>query len=135
MTKGGLIIRLIDVALILLLGFIAISDIRIRAQVKLPSPGKGDNAQQESQIAFIRIASGGRFSIRLNGNTIGNIPTINELEIQLLRIQRRCRQDNQQMVVLVEPDKNSIVQLTVDVLDLCEKHLILKNITYQSLEL
>ena len=36
MSKGGLIIRLIDVVLILLLGFIGISDFTVKTQIKLP---------------------------------------------------------------------------------------------------
>lgn len=135
MTKGGTIIRLIDVALILLLGFIAISDIRIRAQLKLPSPSGESDAKQVRRLVFVIINPQGRFSLRYSGYSETNINGIDALEKRLLQIRDKFSKENAEMVVLIEPNQNTIVQHTVDVLDLCEKHKILKNINYQSLEL
>lgn len=135
MTKGGTIIRLIDVALILLLGFIAISDIRIRAQLKLPSPSGESETKQERQLVFVIIESQGQFLIRYSGNSETNIHGINALEKRLLQIRDKYSRENAEMVVLIQPNQDTIIQRTVDVLDLCEKYKILKNINYGSLEL
>ena len=135
MTKGGIIIRLIDVALILLLGFIAISDIRMRAQLKLPSSSSESETKKVQRLVFVIIDPDGIFSLKHNENLETNLNSINALEKSLLQIRNNLEKENAEMVVLIEPDTNTIVQHTVDVLDLCEKHKILKNINYQSLEL
>ena len=133
MSKGGLIIRLIDVALILLLGFIAISDIRVKAQIKLPSPGEEDVLEQATQLVFVLIYGHG-FAINLNEKTTP-VKNLQILENQLLQIRTELLKNNIKMVVLIEPHEESIIQKTVDVLDICEKRRIPKNINYQSLEL
>ena len=51
MLKGGMIIRLIDVVLITLLGFLGITDFEVKSQIKLPSAA--DNDQQEIKQQFI----------------------------------------------------------------------------------
>jgi len=133
MSKGGLIIRLIDVALILLLGFIAISDIRVKAQIKLPSPGEEEALEQAPQLIFVVITEQG-FAINYNVKTIP-IDNLKVLESQLLQIRGELLEKKIKMVVLIEPHEESIIQKTVDILDLCERHNIPKNINYQSLEL
>ena len=53
---GGLIIRLIDVVLLLLLGFLLISDIVHKNQIKLPGPSGTNRRQtQEQKIQNIHI--------------------------------------------------------------------------------
>ncbi|MFQ5602575.1 MAG: ExbD/TolR family protein [bacterium] len=132
MTKGGIIIRLIDVAMIILFGFIAISDIKVRAQIKLPSDKLETEPKNQEEPILIRvqISETNRFAIKENDEILIETVSLEELEDRLALI----KNENQEMVVLIEPNEESLIQNTVYVLDICEKHRIPKNINYESLQ-
>ena len=130
MNKGGLLIRLIDVAMIILFGFIAISDIKVRAQIKLPSDKVEQEQQdneQEPALLFVRIDLDSQVNLTDN-NSIDEILMVDQLENRLLELRSGFKSAGQDMVVLVEPHEDSIIQHTIDVLDICERHNIAKNI-------
>jgi biopolymer transport protein ExbD len=134
MTKGGLIIRLIDVAMIILFGFIAISDLKVRAQIKLPSPE--EEPQPENQrdpiLLFVRIGANGDVTI-LENETILSAPNdVQEIENLLTSRFEQLVEQGYEMIVLIEPDGDSPIQQTVDVLDICERHQIPKSLNYDS---
>jgi len=68
MNKGGYLLRFVDVVLILLFGFIVISDIDEDSQIILPSSYKAELMPPESDVVvFIGIdSSGGFFDEREN---------------------------------------------------------------------
>jgi biopolymer transport protein ExbD len=68
MNKGGYLLRFVDVVLILLFGFIVISDIDEDSQIQLPSSYQAELMPPESDIVvFIGIDSaGGYFDEREN---------------------------------------------------------------------
>lgn len=134
MSREGLIIRLIDVALIILFGFIAISDIKLKAQIKLPTDAPESEFRGERHLLTLQIDGDGRFQLT-DSTAVERIATVNELETQLVRHLDYHRAAGHEMVVLIEPDPESMIQLTVTVMDICEKHGIPKNINYPSLEL
>jgi biopolymer transport protein ExbD len=134
MSRGGLIIRLIDVALIILFGFIAISDIKVKAQVKLPTNAPESRPRGERQLVRVAIGPDGRFEV-IDADDVEKISDLSALEALLRQRADAYRRRNSEMVVLIEPDGDSMIQLTVSVMDICEKYGIPKNINYPSLEL
>ena len=136
MNKGGILIRLIDVAMIILFGFIAISDIKVRAQIKLPSEKNDQEEQVEREdpvLIFVRIGLGDRVELT-DDHTLRESLTIDQLEGRLLQLRQGYGAQGVEMVVLIEPHEDSIIQHTVDVLDMCERENIAKNINYESMQ-
>lgn len=52
------------------------------------------------------------------------------VEQVLLNVRQKYLDQNQDIIVLIQPDPNSPVQLTVNVLDVCERNQIQRNINY-----
>lgn len=136
MNKGGLIIRLIDVAMIILFGFIAISDIKVRAQIRLPSQeeNKIEQNEEEPVLLFVKVDLEQGYVVEENEQTLLTTRELGRLEATLLARLRENRAAGRKMVVLVEPDEDSQIQETVNVLDICERNEIPKNINYESLQ-
>ncbi len=133
MTKGGLIIRLIDVAMIILFGFIAISDLKVRAQIKLPAPQEEQpQPQRDPVLLSLRIAADGLVSIFEGENVLIKTATFREVEDFLKTRFEQIRSQGDEMIVLIEPHGDSPIQQTVDVLDICERHQIPKSLNYDS---
>ncbi|MFQ5627952.1 MAG: ExbD/TolR family protein [bacterium] len=140
MGNGGTIIRLVDVALIILFGFIVISRLHT-SEIMLPTEVEPTDEKQELYVLRVNIMHDSRNrtdSFQLfdqSGKTeIATFSRIQDLESPLLAEHKR-RNGTRQVVVLIEPDKQSMIQHTVDVLDLCKKHGIPRNINYKSLAL
>ncbi len=129
LTRGGLIIRLIDIALIILFGFISISDIRIQTQIKLPTPVDDFKAASSFEVVFVKIDSAWVFHL-IEKEPVSRAMDMDELETQLQKRAGYYHQLGKDIVVLVQPDGETPVQLTVDVLDLCRKLNLKRNIVY-----
>ena len=69
----------------------------------------------------------------------GRVPCQNvgpeALEECLVEVDRNLKREGRRAVILVQPSEASIVQRTVDVLDICDRHGILKNINVSELKL
>jgi biopolymer transport protein ExbD len=136
MSKGGIIIRLIDVAMIILFGFIAISDIKVRAQIKLPSDQEqeDDMNREEPVLLFVKIGAGGQVLLNDQARLLDEQVPIQNLEERILDLQQKYLSQSREIVVLIEPEQESIMQYTIDVLDICERNQIPKNINYKSMQ-
>ena len=128
MSKGGLIIRLIDVVLILLLGFIGISDFTVKTQIKLPQ-GAQDSCTpiSKTQLVYVRVDKNGQFEIDDGENKNSGITYIYQVEEAIVELYKA----NKGLMVIIEPDLDTIIQTTVDLLDICEKYQIPKSINYE----
>ena len=134
MLKGGMIIRLIDVVLITLLGFLGITDFEVKSQIKLPSAADNDQQEIKQQFIFLDIKDNQQFDV-VDGQNTKEIEGINELEDFLVKLNNHYIQNYKQMIVVIEPGLETVVQTTVDVMDICEKHNILKNLSYSQVDL
>ncbi|MFQ5709395.1 MAG: ExbD/TolR family protein [bacterium] len=131
MTKGGIIIRLIDVAMIILFGFIVISDIKVRAQIKLPSDEQQSETKiTEQKLILVQVGLEGDYVIKENEDVVAETSDLHVLEEKLAKLFHDYRSAGTDMIVLIEPDQDSIIQRTIDVLDICERNQIPKNIKY-----
>lgn len=136
MGKSGLIIRLIDVAMIILFGFIAISDIKVRAQIKLPSQDEEQQPEpgQRPVLLFVEIGLDKIVRITQDDQILIETTDLQQLETALVQTVEGIRTEGRKAVVLIDPDEDSPIQFTVDVLDMCERHSIPKNINYESMQ-
>lgn len=122
-------LRLIDLALIILMGFIAISRLRTE-YVDLPSAGDSNQQIQTPHEAFLYVTSD-QFNFEDDGRK-WNCKTLNELERFLISQNNAYLQRRVKLVVTIEPKKPCIMQNLVDVLDICQRNKIEKNLDYEN---
>ncbi len=136
MTKGGIIIRLIDVAMNLLFAFIVISDMRVQAQIKFPSPQQIEEPETDRTPAVISVLIGldRSFVVKKGEELISTTNRLDELESLLVGFDKQYTAMGNEVIVLIEPNQDSVVQSTVDVMDICERHQIPMNVTYESVK-
>lgn len=127
--NSRLMLRLIDLALNILMGFIAIS--RLRAEyVDLPSAGVSNQQLQQPHEAFLYVY-GNFYSFEDNGRK-WNCKNQNELEKLLVSQHTVYLERRIKLVVTIESKKSSIMQNLVDVLDICQRNNIEKNLDYEN---
>ena len=150
MNKGGLIIRLVDVVLLLLLGFLLISDIVHKEQIKLPGPtGTRSNLTEKSQILpiDIHVVEGDTVLPDINPETeyslkkvaqlhcyylvyeedrVYHIRNINRLEEHLLIAQATY----DSISIIINPHPNSLIQGTINLIDICRRHGLNRKFKY-----
>ncbi len=129
MTQGGIIIRLIDIALIILFGFIAISDVNVKAQIKLPTPIKQKAKESRNLFLIVEVKNEGVFEL-VEDKERYRLETLEELELKLVELRNKYSDEKFSLYVLIKPEEESIVQLTVSVMDLCTRLELPKNIAY-----
>jgi biopolymer transport protein ExbD len=135
MLRGGIIIRLIDVVLIILLGFLAITDFEIKSQIKLPSSYKAGQQEIKQHFIFVTVKGDSSFELVEENYKIEHIQGMGILEQFLIRLNNQYQQELKQLIVVIEPDMETKIQTTVDVMDICEKHQILKSLSYSQIGL
>ncbi|MBX2820252.1 MAG: biopolymer transporter ExbD [Rhodothermaceae bacterium] len=139
MNKRGLLLRFIDVGLILLIAFIAISEIEIVSQI--PMPGTDEQAEPQEEraqtLVVVQVKEDSSFNLgRMEASDdLLSLPDISSLEQQLVSLRDQERAQGNDIVVVIESDNLSQIQWTVDVLDLCDQYNIPKNINSGSLRL
>jgi biopolymer transport protein ExbD len=136
-SSGGAIIRLIDVALNILFGFIVITDIQPKSQIKLPAPEQMEPpaVEQRYDYVIIKIDSAGSFLIEADEQPLGQFQTLTALERLLREHGQQTAREGRQTVVVIDPEETSILQRTVDVFDLCERNGIAKAIHFKDVGL
>jgi biopolymer transport protein ExbD len=133
---GGLIIRLIDVVLNILFGFIIISDFGLKTQIKLDSGKAAESKKTVTYIYNVQVLNDGGFTLENSTNQqtfVFSIPRANaiaELERFLFSEFTRNRAEQNKMIVVLRSDPSTKIQYIVDVLDICEKHKIPRSISY-----
>ncbi|MFZ5515778.1 MAG: biopolymer transporter ExbD [Candidatus Zhuqueibacterota bacterium] len=135
MVKGGLIIRLIDVVLIVLFSFLNITDIDRKGQIKLPSIGPSKSQKVAQQLLFLTIENGNTFVLTDGQQAIAQLDSLPKLERMIANLNDQYKLEQRRMVLVIEPAMESIIQSTIDVMDICEKYNIPKSVSYSKIEL
>jgi len=135
MLKGGTIIRLIDVVLIILLGFLGITDFEVKSQVKLPSSADSGTKEIKQQFIFLDIIDDNHFEVVDGQNNTKKVEGIEALETLLVQLNNHYINNYKQMILIIEPNVETMIQTTVDIMDICEKNQILKSLSYSEVEL
>ncbi len=135
MSKGGSIIRLIDVVLNILFGFMGITDFEMKSQIMLPSIIGIGNQEIKQQGVFLTISNDSQFVIN-DGNTVTKeLQGIEALDQYVDQLNRSYLQNSIQMLIIIEPEQETMIQTTVDVMDICEKYQIPKSLSYSQVKL
>ncbi|MDZ7267140.1 MAG: biopolymer transporter ExbD [candidate division KSB1 bacterium] len=130
MGKGGMIIRYIDIALTVLFGFIAISDIEQKTQVRLPRSVSAVSTPTAINTVTLAVLPGPVYTLLEGPTELIRDAELERVEQELLTVRQKYLERQQDIIVLIQPDPNSPVQLTVNVLDVCERNQIQRNINY-----
>ncbi|NUO82011.1 biopolymer transporter ExbD [candidate division KSB1 bacterium] len=130
MGKGGVIIRLIDIALTVLFGFICIADIEQKTQIKLPAKTTAVSTPQQLKTISVIIFEGPMFHLMDGATLVFSNDDINVVEQEMITMQQNYQARKEDVVFLIQPDPNSPIQLMVNVLDICERNQLSKSINY-----
>lgn len=139
MRKNTFLIRFIDIGLIILFGFIVISDITVRSQIELPGSDPGEPEEERDLTLFvINIDANNRYRLTdineevLYGTYIG----IESLESGLVTTGNNIRNNGKMPVALIQMEERSVtMQRLINVLDLCDQIGMAKNVNVKSLRL
>ena len=105
-NKGGLIIRLIDVVLILLLGFIGISDFTVKTQIKLPTGGNESLVVMKQQVLTIRVNNDSTFQLSYGDTIWPLVHNLSDVEMFLQHVQKEWQSKGID-IILADPRKVS----------------------------
>lgn len=130
---GGMIVRLIDVVFIILFGFIAISDIQMKRQIRLPGPLQEKKQQEQKDILFIfvHVDTRGQFTVKLEERKLFNTTSLSQLKVNLVKAVLAARIEGKSPVIIIDPDPDATMQRTIDVFDICEETGLPKSINMQ----
>lgn len=136
MASRGFLIRFIDIGLIVLFGFLMISDIESFSRVELAvADGEIDVElldEEERAFLVVKISAQGFFSVsdpRLGDEPASYVAETVEALTDVLRAMRGVhRADGLETVVLIQPHVASLVQFTVDVMDVCDRLSLKKSL-------
>jgi len=136
MASRGFLIRFIDIGLIVLFGFLMISDIDASSRVELASsrteveePPQPENEEGLGYVLVV-VDADGVFQVsdaRADEESVAAADTA-ALTGELQRRRGLHGDANLQTVVLIQPDPASPVQRTVDVMDVCDRLALAKSL-------
>jgi len=133
----GFLIRFIDIGLIVLFGFLMISDIDALSRVDLAGArqevAEPAEVSEDDERGFVAvdILPDGRFLLsdpRDPESRVVGAATIETLTVELVSRQRLHADAGTETVVLIQPDPASPVQFTVDVMDVCDRLGLVKSL-------
>lgn len=135
MATRGFLIRFIDIGLIVLFGFLGISDIEVSSRVEL-NPGSERLEESPTEVderVFLAVEIGpdNRFAVvdvQARELVSEGLTTNRELAAELGRIDAAHRAEGLETVVLITPHPDSPVQRTVDVMDVCDRLSLSKSL-------
>jgi biopolymer transport protein ExbD len=134
MASRGFLIRFIDIGLIVLFGFLMISDIDSSSRVELADtrsePEESPEEEREQAFVLVEIAADGMYLVsdpRVEGDEV-TAEDAAALAQELLRRRGAHRDLEVQTVVLIQPDPSSLVQSTVDAMDVCDRLSLTKSL-------
>jgi biopolymer transport protein ExbD len=135
MSKSGSIIRLIDVVLNILFGFMGITDFETKSQILLPSIIGVGTQEIQQQVVYLELKNDTLFEIIDGLNITKELQGIEALERYIDQLNNVYLQNSIQMILVIEPEQETMIQTTVDVMDICEKYQIPKNLSYSQIKL
>ena len=135
MATRGFLIRFIDIGLIVLFGFLMISDIerssRIELDLSTEQAERPSTVPDERRFFAVEIAADGVFKVAdaQSGAVFADgLSMLSELSRELQRLDDLHRGDDVDLVVLITPHEDSPIQYTVDVMDLCDRLSLTKSL-------
>lgn len=130
MGNAGMVIRYIDIALTMLFGFIAISDVERKTQVNLPRDVAAVNSPSRINTVSVLVLEGPRYTVMDGAVEIASDADLRKIEQVMQTLRKNYQDRHEDVIFLIQPDPNAPIQLTVNVLDVCERNQFVKNINY-----
>jgi biopolymer transport protein ExbD len=134
--NGGMIIRLVDVVLIVLFGFLMISKIQQQVDIPLPqSKGAHPPAELDKDVCDVFIRKDGRIQCGWIGSQYQVTLPLSSSDKQLARTRYEelkgliARINPGKMPVSIQAEFDSPTQFTVDLLDVCRDLGLQKSLT------
>jgi len=130
MKNNTFIIRFIDVGLIILFGFVIISDITTRTQIDLGGSDSNQEIDLTTGIFIVSIEPDISYTLLNEDMTIsyGNFPNLESLEYALNSISQELRSSGLNPTALIAPNEEIPIQHMIDVMDLCDRIKLSKSI-------
>lgn len=139
MKNTGFLLRFIDIGLIILFAFVWVSDITTFSHIDMSGNEKDNRTQEDERIVLLKVQvnRGGNFVVVNQESGTVQCSQVGRaaLENCLDRANRELQEKDRRAVVLISPSEESAVQHTVDVLDICQRLGIPKNINKEQLQL
>ena len=141
MSNGSFLIRFIDIGLLLLFGFIIISDITVRTQLELPSSEEEvlneEGGEREITLLIIQIENSDTFRVMDSETEELLIETerADQLEPELISVAASYRDRSVDVIMLIQPGEETVMQSLIYVMDVCDRLGIPRNINVPSLRL
>ncbi len=138
MQRKGYIIRFIDIGLIILFGFLMISDLTVLSQIDLPGSEQEPPATpdtRDSRMIGVVIEESGIYRLvemETGEPLFVNIEAPADLEALVVQLMDEAAAASTQIEIVIEPHPRSIMQRLVNVHDLCERLGIRQNINAQA---
>lgn len=124
MKRSGLLIRFVDVVLILLFGFIAISEIKLHNDIDLARSTETERPPiDKREVVFIGVTKTGAYSIEAQGDD-ARLEDVAEY----LKTQRRKQAEGVAIKVRVFPDSSARTEAIKAVLRVCDRLNIPKEV-------
>jgi biopolymer transport protein ExbD len=118
MSKGGIVIRLIDVVLILLFGFISISEISSKSLVELPKSKQMVYAlPDQEELLIVGITPEGEFLVEDESEIISDF---NSLKFYIVTKHEENLKNNVQTRVRIRSNWNTPIKYTLALANFCD---------------
>ncbi len=132
--NSGLIIRLVDIVLIILFGFIGISDIKVKRQIKVPGKTVESETPQENlknnTMIVVDFYDDDLYIFSIDNKEIGRTFGLSKAYTKFLEYRRHYKKDSSGVVFILRPNETVTMQQTIDVFDICEKEKLQKGIDF-----
>lgn len=136
MATRGFLIRFIDIGLIVLFGFLMISDIEASSRVELASAGGEEeeivpDEPDDRSLVFVTVMPDGGFALSEPDSLApptGVVRGTEALAGALTARSARHEAAGSETVVVIQPDPDSPVQFTVDVMDVADRLTLTKSL-------
>jgi biopolymer transport protein ExbD len=117
--QNGLIIRLIDVVFILLFGFISISEVDRRSQIKLAvSQAVEKNLPDREAVVFVGVLPEGKYLVE---NETNALDSLNALIAYFQEKRMQLEEKNIKMRVRIRASRDAAVKYTFPIVNVCNE--------------
>lgn len=128
MASRGFLIRFIDIGLIVLFGFLMISDIDVSSRVELADAREAEEEpadDEPTQRGFVLVEVGADGAYRVSDPRLADdVVRVDDPDALAAELRRRAALNVEaelETIVLLQPHPASLVQETVDAMDVCDR--------------
>ena len=132
MSKKGIILRLVDVVLILLFGFISISEVSRKSKIELAKTTEFPVEKLENEeIVIVGITPDGKFLVADEAIMIDNLTLLKQY---ILTKKREFNTQNSRMRIRIRSNWDTPIKYTLWISELCDKIGVTKGVDVERRE-